>query len=84
MSGKTRPIEILLADDDPRDVRLTLHALADSKLRNTVDVVRDSAAARLNACPHRHMVKTTTPLAGLSCKEAHRGRDRISDAPHPA
>jgi CheY-like chemotaxis protein len=36
---------ILLVEDDPRDVELTLMALADYKLANEVDVVRDGDEA---------------------------------------
>jgi CheY-like chemotaxis protein len=37
--------KILLAEDDPRDVELTLMALEASKLANEVDVVRDGQEA---------------------------------------
>lgn len=37
--------KILLAEDDPRDVELTLMALEESKLANEVDVVRDGQEA---------------------------------------
>jgi chemotaxis family two-component system response regulator Rcp1 len=40
-----RPIEILLIEDEPGDVRLTLEALRDSKICNTVHVVTDGYAA---------------------------------------
>ena len=36
---------ILMVDDSPRDVELTLHALAQNNLANEVDVVRDGAEA---------------------------------------
>jgi CheY-like chemotaxis protein len=36
---------ILLAEDNPRDVELTLAALADHHLANTVDVARDGVEA---------------------------------------
>jgi CheY-like chemotaxis protein len=36
---------ILLAEDDPNDVELTLSALNEHHLANTVDVVRDGAEA---------------------------------------
>ena len=42
---------ILLVEDDPRDLELTLVALERSQLANEVIVVRDGAAgARLPAC----------------------------------
>jgi CheY-like chemotaxis protein len=36
---------VLLAEDDPNDVELTLNALADNHLANEVDIVRDGAEA---------------------------------------
>lgn len=39
------PIEILLVDDDPMDVRLTTEQLAQSKVRNTVHAVGDGQEA---------------------------------------
>ena len=40
-----RPVEILLVDDDPVDVRLTTEQLADSKLRNRVAWAKDGVDA---------------------------------------
>ncbi len=40
-----RAAEILLVEDNPGDARLTLEALADSKIRNTVHHVEDGATA---------------------------------------
>jgi two-component system, chemotaxis family, response regulator Rcp1 len=40
-----RPIELLLVEDNPGDVRLTLEALKDSKISNTLQVVNDGAEA---------------------------------------
>jgi two-component system response regulator len=45
MEMPIRPIEILLVEDEPGDVRLTLEALAESKVGNTLHVVRDGLAA---------------------------------------
>ena len=42
---KPRPVEILLIDDDPVDVRLTTEQLAQSKLRNEVAWARDGVDA---------------------------------------
>jgi two-component system response regulator len=39
------PIEVLLVEDDPADVELTLRALQGAKLRNRVHVARDGADA---------------------------------------
>lgn len=40
-----RPIEILLVEDSPGDVRLTLESLKDSKVRNRVSVVDNGEEA---------------------------------------
>jgi CheY-like chemotaxis protein len=39
------PVEILLVEDNPNDVELTLHALRSSRLANDIKVVRDGAEA---------------------------------------
>ncbi|HLY62195.1 MAG TPA: response regulator [Terriglobia bacterium] len=38
-------IEILLVEDNPKDVKLTLHALNSRKLANHIDVTRDGEEA---------------------------------------
>lgn len=38
-------VEILLVEDDPEDVQLTLHALHNEKLVNRIQVVRDGEEA---------------------------------------
>lgn len=43
MQGK--PVEILLVDDNPGDVRLTIEALNESKLLNKLHVVEDGMEA---------------------------------------
>lgn len=40
-----RPLRILLVEDNPSDLELTLHALDAHKLDNPVDVARDGAEA---------------------------------------
>jgi two-component system, chemotaxis family, response regulator Rcp1 len=40
-----RPIEILMVEDNPGDVRLTVEALKDAKVANTLHVVEDGVAA---------------------------------------
>ena len=40
-----RPVEILLVEDNPGDVRLTREALAEAKVRNNLAVVSDGVAA---------------------------------------
>jgi CheY-like chemotaxis protein len=39
------PIEILLVEDNPSDVELTMHALRENHIGNQVKVVRDGAEA---------------------------------------
>ena len=39
------PVEILLVEDNPSDVELTLHSLRSSNLTNHIEVVRDGAEA---------------------------------------
>ncbi|MFZ5917280.1 MAG: response regulator [Chloroflexota bacterium] len=47
MSTRTigKPIEILLVEDNPGDVRLTVEALKEAKVRNEMYVVGDGVAA---------------------------------------
>ncbi len=40
-----KPIEILLVEDNPGDVRLTREALSESKIRNRISVVPDGEEA---------------------------------------
>lgn len=39
------PVEILLVEDNPSDVQLTLHALGRGKITNRIETVRDGAEA---------------------------------------
>lgn len=59
----SQPIEILLVEDNPGDVRLTLEALEEAKVRNTVHVARDGVAAL--AFLRRAAAHTTAPRPGL-------------------
>jgi CheY-like chemotaxis protein len=45
MPASPRPVEILLVEDNPGDVRLTQEALHESKLRNNLSVARDGVEA---------------------------------------
>jgi chemotaxis family two-component system response regulator Rcp1 len=47
MSGRpaTQPIEVLLVEDNPGDVRLTREALRDGKVHNNLSVVPDGVEA---------------------------------------
>ena len=42
---RSRPVEILLVEDNLNDVKLTLHALKKNNIANCVKVVRDGAEA---------------------------------------
>jgi two-component system, response regulator len=44
-AAPNEPVEILLVEDNPNDVQLTLHALNRYRLTNRVRVVRDGAEA---------------------------------------
>jgi two-component system response regulator len=41
----TEPVEILLVEDNPNDVELTLHALKRANVANRIEVARDGAEA---------------------------------------
>jgi CheY-like chemotaxis protein len=45
MSPKAKPIDILLVEDNPGDVRLTREALRDAKVRNSLHVVSNGVEA---------------------------------------
>jgi CheY-like chemotaxis protein len=40
-----RPVEILMVEDNPADVRLTIEALKESKMHNNLSVVQDGVDA---------------------------------------
>jgi CheY-like chemotaxis protein len=45
MASDPRPIQILLVEDSPGDVRLTIEALKEGKVRNDLSVVPDGVEA---------------------------------------
>ena len=45
MATAIAPIEILLVEDNPADVRLTVEALKDARVRNRLHVARDGVQA---------------------------------------
>lgn len=45
LKGNIRPIEILLVEDNPGDVRLTREALKEGKVLNKLNVVKDGVEA---------------------------------------
>ena len=48
MEGPARPIEVLLVEDNPGDVRLTQEALSEGKVSNNLSVVPDGVEAMLH------------------------------------
>jgi len=57
--GRERPVDILLVEDDPRDVELTLKAFQAARLNNSVHVVRHGEEA----------------LDFIACRGAYASRD---------
>ncbi|MBF0505523.1 MAG: response regulator [Nitrospirae bacterium] len=45
MKNTDQPIEILLVEDNPGDVRLTVEVLKDARVRNNMNMVNDGAEA---------------------------------------
>ena len=45
MMNNDQPIEILLVEDNPGDVRLTLEVMKDARVRNHVSMVKDGVEA---------------------------------------
>ena len=45
MNVGSKPVEILLVEDKPGDVRLTQEAFKEGKLRNNMSVVNDGVEA---------------------------------------
>jgi chemotaxis family two-component system response regulator Rcp1 len=58
-----KPIEILLVEDNPGDVRLTREALTDGKMRNNLSVVADGVEAM--AFLHREGQYASAPRPDL-------------------
>ena len=42
---ESRPVEIVLVEDNPNDVELALHALKKNNIANRIEIVRDGAEA---------------------------------------
>jgi CheY-like chemotaxis protein len=58
-----KPIDVLLVEDNPGDVRLTMEALKDGKVRNDMYVARDGVEAM--AFLHREGQYTEVPRPDL-------------------
>src|SRR5438309_11493126 len=68
-SGMGRPIDILLVEDNPGDVRLTIEALRDSKVRNNLHVATDGVEAMAflrREGTHAHVVRPDLILLDLN------------------
>jgi two-component system, chemotaxis family, response regulator Rcp1 len=64
-----RPIDILLVEDNPGDVRLTIEALRESKVRNNLHVARDGVEALAflrREGPHAQVVRPDLILLDLN------------------
>lgn len=64
-----KPIEILLVEDNPGDIRLTQEALKDGKVLNNLYVVEDGVAAMAFLCheePYRDAVRPDIILLDLN------------------
>jgi len=55
------PIKILLVEDNPGDIRLTIEALKGCKIRNTLDSVEDGAEALAYLRKEGKYASVTTP-----------------------
>jgi CheY-like chemotaxis protein len=56
-----RPIEILLVEDNPGDVRLTIEGLNEGKVRNNLHVARDGVEALAFLRREGHFVNVVRP-----------------------
>jgi CheY-like chemotaxis protein len=63
MTERTKPIEVLLVEDDPGDVVMTREALAESKVMNQLHVVSDGEDAMRFL--RRHAPYEDAPRPGL-------------------
>ena len=79
MTGK--PIEILLVEDNPADVRLTQEALKEGKVRNNLFVARDGVEALeflRRQGPHANAAKPDLILLDLNLPRKD-GREVLAD-----
>lgn len=56
-----RPVEILLVEDNPGDVRLTIEALRDCKVRNNLQVASDGVLAMAYLRKEAQFAKVSRP-----------------------
>lgn len=60
-SNQTKPIDILLVEDNPGDIRLTKEAFKDGKIKNELNVVMDGEEAVLYLKKKDKYVNASTP-----------------------
>eukprot|EP01012_Entosiphon_sulcatum_P032369 TRINITY_DN41177_c0_g1_i1.p3 TRINITY_DN41177_c0_g1~~TRINITY_DN41177_c0_g1_i1.p3 ORF type:complete len:151 (+),score=38.07 TRINITY_DN41177_c0_g1_i1:13-465(+) len=59
----TAAVELLLVEDDPRDLELTLRALKKANLTNRIEVARDGAEAlEFVFCEGKHITRRITDV----------------------
>jgi len=61
IAEKTKPVDILLVEDNPGDIRLTQEAFKDGKIRNKLNVVMDGEEALLYLKKTGKHADATTP-----------------------
>src|SRR5207245_5041434 len=61
LEAPTRPIEILLVEDNPADVRMTVEALKDCRVSNKLSVVEDGEQALMFLRRHDGYAGRTRP-----------------------
>lgn len=92
-AGENR-VEILLVEDNPNDVELTIDALQENKITNRIQVVRDGAealdfifrrgvfASRMNRKPKVVLLDLKLPkVSGLEVLQAIRGNPDTRSIP---
>lgn len=86
-NGSRRTIEILLVEDSPGDVRLTVEALKEGKVRNSLHVVSDGVQAMSflrHAPPYAEMPHPDLVLLDLNLpkKDGREVLEEIKKDPH--
>jgi chemotaxis family two-component system response regulator Rcp1 len=61
INSRSRPIDILLVEDNPGDIRLTQEAFKDGKINNKLNVVMDGEEALLYLKKTGQYAEATTP-----------------------
>lgn len=60
-ASQTKPIDILLVEDNPGDIRLTKEAFKDGRIKNELNVVMDGEEAILYLKKKEKYINATTP-----------------------